>query len=178
MAEQPRGFEYKHVECPQIPALVNVVTNDHGKFYWELTGTQTIVAKESHLESGEFNPDNLYSVTTSERFVAMDFRRATDAPNLSKIKEIEREYFQLCAALVNLGASPLDGYSAPPSRPSIGLLGELTLKIWPWPIGNLYYHQKGKKRDEKHYEAVASWQSLKARLDGLLQENKPVLNID
>ena len=95
MAQQSIGFEYKHVECPQIPAWVDTVTNDHAKFYWEMTGTQTVVSRDSHLESGLFNPDNLYSVTTSEQFVAIDFRRATDTTNLARIKEVEREYFQL-----------------------------------------------------------------------------------
>ena len=93
MAERPLGFEYKHVECHQIPAMVDKVTNDHAKFYWEVTGTQTVVAKESHLESGVFNRDNLYSITTTERFVAIDLRRATNTPNLPKIKEVEREFF-------------------------------------------------------------------------------------
>lgn len=117
MVERPRGYEYKHLEVPQTPALVDVVANDHAKFYWELAGTQTVVAKESHLESGDFNPDNLYSVTTTERFVALDFRRPTDIPNLSKIKSLEREYFQVCAALRNVGASPLNGYAPPPQNP-------------------------------------------------------------
>lgn len=73
--DRPRGYEYKHMECAQIPVLVDHATNEYAKFFWESTGTQTVVSKESHLESGEFNPDNLYSVTTTERFVALDFRR-------------------------------------------------------------------------------------------------------
>ena len=60
---------------PQLPVLVDIVTNDHAMFYWELTGTQTVVAVDSHLESGVFDSDNIYSVTTTERFVALDFRR-------------------------------------------------------------------------------------------------------
>lgn len=46
------GYEYKHVECPQDSTWVDVVTNDHTKFYWELTGTQTVVSTDSHLEVG------------------------------------------------------------------------------------------------------------------------------
>lgn len=172
MAERPRGFEYKHVECPQVPVLVDVVTNDHAKFYWELTGTQTVVAKESHLESGDFNPDNLYTVTTTERFVAMDFRRGTDIRDLGKIKQAERTYFEICASLSNVGASPLDNYSSPPAS-NMGLLGELSLRIWPWKIGNAYYYSKRKK----HEEAVASWESLKARRDALLRDNRTILNV-
>ncbi len=197
MTERPRGFEFKHLECPQVPALVDLVTNDYAKFYWELTGTQTVVAKESHLESGEYNSDNLYSVTTTERFVAMDFRRATDIPNLPRIKEVEKEYFQLCVALANLGASPLDNYSTPPyeSFEVADLLGISALKAllspgyWLWMF-TLWYIREAKKigvlgvlfpaygyRKRREPERLAQFSLIRARLDALMSESKSILNM-
>jgi len=114
---QHTGFENKHLEVPQDSDLVDLATNTYGMFFWEVTGTQTVVARESHLESGKFNEDNLYSVTTTERFVSIDLRRATDIPNLGKIKELEQQYFHLCTELSNIGGSPLDNYSSNPVSP-------------------------------------------------------------
>ena len=173
MAERPQGFEYKHVECPQIPVLVDLVTNDHAKFYWELTGTQTVVATESHLESGDYNPDNLYSVTTTERFVAIDFKRSTDIQDLDKIKQVERRYFETCASLNNLGASPLDNYaSAPPKDVNYLIVIGLAMFFCVVP-GILYY----KWKDKKHKESVTKWIEVKTSLDRLLVDNKEILNI-
>lgn len=119
MTERPRGFEYKHLEVPQVSSIVDIVVNDHAKFWWELGGAQTIVSKESHLKSGEglFDSDTIYSVTTTERFVALDFKRATNLPNLAKVKQVEQEYFQTCVALRSLGSSPLDNYALPHEEP-------------------------------------------------------------
>ena len=197
---RPRGYEYKHLECAQIPALVDRVTNDHAKFFWEMTGTQTVVSKESHLESGNFNPDNLYSVTTTERFVALDFRRATDIQNLQRIKAIEGEYFEVCSSLRNLGASPLDGYSTPPAVDSFGmadLLGISALQqlrqpgMWGWmftfgyvryfkKIGVLgflfpaYGYRKWKGGGELAQE---QYKTLKTKLENLIGANKAILNV-
>ena len=172
MAEGPSGFEYKHVECPQVPAWVNVVTNDHAMFYWELTGTQTVVSVESHLESSIFTPDTLYSVTTDERFVTMDFKRATDIPNLPRIKEVEREYFQICVALVNLGSSPVNNYSTPPKK-EINWTWLIVLGSFSALIGSVWYYRS---KDKKHKEAIAQWTSFRASRDELLQENRAILN--
>ena len=179
MAERPRGFEYKHVECPQVTALVDVVTNDHAKFYWELTGTQTVVAKESHLESGDFNPDNLYSVTTTERFVAMDFRRATDTANLQEIKKVENDYFQLCAALSNVGASPLDSYSTPPAAGNPLLAYILLVIAYCFYIvpGILFQRSSLFKNLKTGRDVIEQYQVLKPKLDALLRDNSSILNI-
>ena len=172
MAEQPRGFEYKHVECPQIPVLVDMVTNDYAKFYWELTGTQTVVSKESHLKSGDFNPDNLYSITTTERFVALDFKRATDIQGLDKIKQVENRYYEICASLNNIGASPIGNYSSPPPK-NINYLILIVLGLMYAVPGILYYLWVAKK----HKEKVTKWSDLKPSLDKLLVDNKEILNI-
>jgi hypothetical protein len=140
--------------------------------FWEVVGTQTVVAKESHLARGEYNPDNLYSVTTTERFVAIDLRRATDTPNLAKIRQVEREYFQLCAELGNLGCSPLDNYASPTAM-DINWKTVLILLLLFWPALIWYFYSKNKKLKQ----AVTSWQSRKPRLDGLLQDNRSILNL-
>ena len=195
MTEQSRGFEYKHIECPQVPVLVDLVTNDHAKFYWELTATQTVVAKESHIESGMWNSDNLYSVTTTERFVALDFKRAMATDNLQDIKQVEKEYFQICVGLRNLGASPLDNYSLPIVKPF--LFSEYIMSIfnpgyWLWvltcgSIRNLkkigflgflfapYGYWKSKQGDRE--QTVREFGVLRSRLDTLLSDNKNILNI-
>ncbi|GEM_PF-1930454 len=195
-----RGYEYKHMECPQITELVNHVTNDYAKFFWELTNTQTVVSKESHLESGDFNPDNLYSVTTTERFVALDFRRATDIQNLQKIKAVEREYFEICASMRNLGASPIDNWF-PPQPASFGIMDVLFIssigamlqpRFWVWVltlgpyrnffkiggilgfifIGYGYIRAMGASKQDQEQCKV-----LKAKLDNLIDTNKTILNV-
>jgi hypothetical protein len=197
MVDRPRGYEYKHVEVPQLPQVVNLVTNDHSKFYWELTATQTVVAKESHLESGEYNPDNLYSVTTTERFVALDFKRPTDVPNLPKIKQVEDEYYQICAALRNVGASPLDGYAPPPteSLSFADLMGISALTAMANPGYLLWILTWGPIREIKRVgiagllfpafayrkksqaAVIEEYGRIKPRLDALLRDNKGILNI-
>ncbi len=175
---RPMGFENKHLEVPQTPAIVDMVTNQYGMFFWEVAGTQTIVAKESHLERGEYNSDNLYSVTTTERFVAIDFRRRTDIPNLSKIKQVEQEYFRTRAALSNLGCSPLDNYANPPGMEiSWKAVGLLSLLIFAYGLGIpllvWYFWSKNKKQKQD----VALWQSLKPQLESLLRDNRSILNV-
>ena len=199
MAEQPRGFEYKHVECAQISEVVDLVSNDHAKFYWELTGTQTIVAKESHLEGGGFidsvvdtfldNPDEtIYSVTTTERFVAMDFRRATDIPNLQKIKELERESFELCVSLKNLGGSPFDNYSIPPpptaGNPTLAYTLLLIAYLFYIVPGILFQRSSlfnrlkiGQDVVDQYQGMIEQYRVLKSSLDFLLSGNSSILNI-
>ena len=171
-SDRPAGYEYKHMEIAQDQRLVDVVTNAHAMFYWELQATQTVVSKEAHLESGKFNPDNLYSVVSTERFVTLDFRRPTNIPNLPKIKQIEREYFELCASLVNLGCSPLANYSDRPPMRFNPLIFLLLLGIWVIP-GVWYLWRANKKR----LEATEQSRELRARLDRLISNNKTVLSV-
>ncbi|MCH7737720.1 MAG: hypothetical protein IH872_10025 [Chloroflexi bacterium] len=175
MADGPRGYEYKHVECPQDSSIVNTVTNDHAKFYWELSGTQTVVSKESHLEEGTFNSDNLYSVTTTERFVALDFQRATDIPQLENIKRVERSYYEICTSLKNIGASPRDNYGRPAPE-GINFLIVIFLSFWIVP-GVVYFLWKKKQLEKTNVESAEHWRQLKSSLDQLLVENKGLLNI-
>jgi hypothetical protein len=176
---------------------VDLVTNDHAKFYWELTGTQTVVAKESHLESGEFNSDNLYSVTTTERFVAMDFKRGTDIPEVQRVKQIEAKYFQICASLRNLGGSPLNNYAVPdfslnPLEAFILPLLNPSYYIWTMTLGpyrdfkkiglvgflwSPYGHWKVKHGHYDQEEKIRQFNSLKAELQHLLGSNKEILNV-
>ncbi len=171
-AERPVGYENKHLEVPQNSAVVDNVTNTYGIFFWQVQSTQTIVSKESHLKSGDFNPDNLYSVTTTERFVAIDLKRPTNIANLSKIKQIEKQYFDICASLSNLGCSPLDNYSSEPKKQMNWILLFIFFGLWIVPA-ILYWIYVGKK----HTKALGQWKQLKTQLDGLLNDNKSVLNL-
>ena len=122
--------------------------------------------------------DTLYSVTTAERFVALDFRRVHDIPNLPRIKEVEREYFQFCVSLANLGASPLDNYSThtpPPKEINWIALGCLSL-LYILP-GVFYYIWKEKKHKEAIVQRANEFNLLKPRLDNLLQQNREILKI-
>lgn len=197
--ERPVGFEYKHVECAQEPVLVDLVVNDHAKFFWELMNTQTVVSKESHIEEGKFDSDNLYSVTTTERFVAIDFRRSTTLSELQKIREIETKYFQLCASLRNLGGSPLNDYSAPDFQsltlfdlvlpwlsPNFYLWGMKNLNIFSFrrtirEIGLLGYfwlpYGYWKSNQGDRDRQVLEFDSLKSDLQDLLESNRELLNV-
>ena len=81
---------------------MDLVVNDHAKFFWELMNTQTVVSTESHIEEGKFDSDNFYLVTTTERHLAIDFRSPDDLPELQRIRTAEGQYFQICASLGNL----------------------------------------------------------------------------
>lgn len=195
MTERPRGFEYKHLEVPQESALVDIVVNDHAKFWWEMAGSQTVVAKESHLEEGRFDSNNIYSVTTTERFVALDFKRATNLPNLAKVKQVEQEYFQTCVALRNLGSSPLDNYVLPHEEPfpigySVTAMWDPGYYLWVFTWGFLrdfkkigimgvlwspYGRWKAKQGDRQ--EIVRQHTALAQRLQTMLGSNKDILNV-
>ena len=62
------------------------------KFHWSLLSSQTIDKVDSHLEQ---RGDDIYSVTTSEKYVKLTFSRDLDLPNLNEIKKLEAEYFGL-----------------------------------------------------------------------------------
>lgn len=199
--ERPRGFEYKHIECPQESAAVDLVVNEHAKFYWELINTQTVVSKESHLEEGTFNSDNLYSVTTTERFVTMDLRRPTDIPDLQKIRELEQRYFHICAGLRNLGSSPYDNYSQPARLSgSTSFVDRQVIEFFdafrsiPWlftlgPLkdgfgikglifsGNAWKKKRQAERSQQNERDVETFNHLKSDLEDLLHVNRELLNV-
>ena len=103
-AEKSISYETKHVKCDVEG--VQAVINQHQLFFWEVIGTNTIVSRDSHLEDGGiFDRDTIYSVTTTERFSTIDFRRAKNIPRLSEIKSAESQYFSLVNRLENLGSS-------------------------------------------------------------------------
>lgn len=167
--EKIEAFEYKHLECPQ--SWVDAVLRQYSYFYWDLVGTQTIVSKESHLERGGlFDSDTIYSVTTTERFSAIDLKRKRNIPDIDRIKDIERKYFQLCSNLLSFGCSPLDNYSSP-SKKGIGCLGVF---LYLWIIPGILYSRKVKADNERR---LLQCQQLKAELDDLVTANKQLLNI-
>jgi len=168
--EKAEAFEYKHLECPQ--SWVDAILREYSSFYWDLVATQTVVSKESHLERGKYDSDTIYSVTTTERFSTIDLKRKRSIPNIERIKEAERKYFQLCGSLIGLGCSPVDNYTTPPLEKSIGC-GIVLLYIFGIFPGILA-SQKIKADNERN---LLEYQRLKTELDGLMTTNKQLLNI-
>ncbi len=193
--EQPEGYEFKHIEVPQNEAVVNVVTNDHAMFWWEVSNTQDIVSKKSQPKKRKFKADNLYSVVTTKKFVAIEFKRATNIDNLAKIKLIEQEYVQICIALANLGGLPANHYSMlpasqPPDFYSFSCLFDPGYWIWSFTWGPIravgeygigalfngpltYWKTKEGERQAQR----DNYDALKSRLDSLINENKAILNV-
>ena len=62
------------------------------RFYWELLSSQEIKTVDSSLEK---RGDEIYSVTKSENYIKLVFKRDMATPNLDKIKKLENEYFSL-----------------------------------------------------------------------------------
>lgn len=62
------------------------------RFYWELLSSQEIKTVDSSLEK---RGDKIYSVTKSENYIKLVFKRDLATPNLDKIKKLENEYFSL-----------------------------------------------------------------------------------
>lgn len=113
--ERPATYEFKHIKCSVD--YTQPIVEQHQLFFWEMLGTDTVVSKESHLEDGGiFDSDTIYSVTTTERFTTIDFRRNKDIPQLSEVKSIESRYFSIINRLERMGSSALNDYSTPPQR--------------------------------------------------------------
>ena len=169
-AEKSISYETKHVKCGVDG--VQAVINQHQLFFWEVIGTNTIVSRDSHLEDGGiFDRDTIYSVTTTERFSTIDFRRAKDMPRLSEIKSVESHYFSLVNRLENIGSSALNNYATPPFK-QFNWIVFLVLCIFYVIPGVLYWRSKSKK-----YERICGeWQTLKTELDSLVNSNRQLLN--
>lgn len=165
------AYEYKHLECPQ--SWVNAVLRQNSIFWWELVATQVVVSKESHLESGGiFDPDTIYSVTTTERFATVDLRRRKNLPNLNSILNSEYQYFEKSGQLINLGCSPLDDYNSPPPEKGIGCLGVFLYILYIFP--GILYSKKVKSDNEKR---LLEYRQLKSELDSLLVSYRQFLNL-
>ena len=85
---------------------------------------------------------------------------------------MDRSYFTTCAALNYVGAFPLDRYRIPPSI-DINYVLLIILGFFAFVGSVLYYLWQVKK----HKEAISEWTQLKAKLDGILKENRGMLNI-
>jgi len=169
--QKPSGYDFKHISCNT--AEVQAIITQHQLFFWEVIGTNTVVSKESHLESGGvFESDTIYSVTTTERFSTIDFRRAKDITHLSEIKSVESQHFSLVSRLENLGSSALNNYATPPHK-QFSWIAFLVLCIFYVIPGVIYWISKSKK-----YERICGeWKPLKAELDSLVNSNHHILNV-
>jgi hypothetical protein len=168
---KPATFEFLHIKCDSDD--VQAVINHLQMFFWEVAGTNTIVSKESHLESGGiFDKDTIYSVTTEERFSTIDFKRDKSISNYAQLKEVETPYFNAVAELERIGCAASDNYSTPP-RSRFDTLTYLFLLIW-WIMPGIWYKRK---KAEEHAMLVSKWQTLKPQLDSIVQANSQILNL-
>lgn len=170
-AEKSASFETKHVKCGVEEA--QAVINQHQLFFWELIGTNTVVSRDSHLENGGvFDSDTIYSVTTTERFSTINFRRSKEIPKFSEIKSIESQYFSIVNQLENLRSSAINNYATPPSKQfSWGVF--LFLCLFYMIPGAIYWIYKSKK----YSKICAEWQTLKRELESLVSVNTQILNV-
>lgn len=171
-SEKPVGYEFKHLNCAVDE--VQAIISQHQLFFWEVVGTNTIVSKESHLEAGNIflESDTIYSVTTTERFSTIDFRRAKDIPGLSEIRSVESQYFSIVGQLENLGSSALDNYATPPPM-KFNWIAFLLLCMFYVIPGVLYWRSKTKG----HARIRDEWARLKAEFDALVNDNRDLLNV-
>jgi hypothetical protein len=164
-------YEAKHVKCGVED--VQGVINQHQLFFWESSGTNTVVSRDSHLEGGGiFDSDTIYSVTTSERFSTIDFKRPKDLPRLSEIKAVEKNYFSIVNQLEALGCSAQDEYTSPPPK-QFSWKVFLLLTLFTTVGGIPYWIIK----NNKHQKVCAQWQVVKAKLDSLVDQNRQLLNV-
>ncbi len=70
-------------------------------FGWTLKSTQEVHSKDTHLERGGWNYDQLYSVTETTNYVKLMFQRDTQIPNYNEIAELENEYWSIMTSEPN-----------------------------------------------------------------------------
>lgn len=165
-------YEVKHVTCNVDK--VQAIINQHQIFFWEVMATNTVVAKESHLEAGKgiLDYDTIYSVTTEERFSTIDFRRSSAIPNLARVREIEQQYFNIVQQLESMGCSIHDNYSTLPPKKINWIKAYLLFAIWIYP--GIRYIQK----IDREYEALrGKWERLTTEMNSLINDNYHVLNL-
>lgn len=171
-AEKAISYETKHIKCDVDE--VQAVINQHQLFFWEVIGTNTVVSRDSHLESGGiFDSDTIYSVTTTERFSTIDFRRPKELSDLSKIKSVDSQYFSTVNRLENLGSSAINNYATPPPK-QFNWIVFLVLCLFYILPGVLFWHFKSKK----YSKICAEWQAIKRELDSLVDNNRQILNVN
>lgn len=168
---KPAAFEFLHIKCDSDD--VQAVINHLQMFFWEVAGTNTIVSKESHLESGGiFDRDTIYSVTTEERFSTIDFKRDKTVPNYAQLKEVESQYFNIVSELERIGCAASNNYSTPPRNRHDTMTYLFLLTCWIVP--GIWYKRK---KAEEHAMLVSKWQTLKPQLDSIVQSNNQLLNL-
>lgn len=169
--QKPAIYETKHVKCGVED--VQAVINQHQLFFWEVVGTNTIVSRDSHLESGGIlDSDSIYSVTVEERFSTIDFKRPKDLPRHQEIKSVEQKYFSIVKQLEALGCSAHDKYTSPPPK-QFRWKGFFLWTLFT-TVGGIPYWIIKSKKDQQIF---AQWQQIKAKFDSLVEQNRKLLNV-
>lgn len=108
-------FETKSITVP--PNLVDATIKEYEPFFWELIGTDTVDSSNSHLEK---RGDEIYSVTERKAYSKVNLRRSLDIPNITKVKELEDEYWSVKSNIQELRASNYGDVLSLEITPSLG----------------------------------------------------------
>ena len=139
------------------PSYEDETIDEYQTFGWELRSSQTIDKQDSHLEN-QFG--TIYSVTETEKYVKLTFRRNKKMLNYEKLVELENRYH-----------STKDFYI--PSEPSqwkkiagiclicfsvamFRFLFVMGLFVMAGGIFLIYSHNKAKKEYERDYDKYVS----------------------
>ncbi len=74
------------------------IINAYACFGWEVTSSQEVKVKDSHLEAGLFT-GSVYSVTESENYVNLILSRDTSMPNYQSLRKCQQVYENAQATL-------------------------------------------------------------------------------
>lgn len=80
-------IEYKTMKIH--PSDQSSVLNTRACFGWELASAQEINVRDSHLER---DGDTIYSVTESENYTTITFKRDDRMPNRNRLVTLEKNY--------------------------------------------------------------------------------------
>lgn len=130
-----------------LPSDEEDTIEEYQLFGWELSSSQTIDRKDSHLEN---NFGTIYSVTESVNYVKLTFRRNLNMIGYNEIADIEKRYRTACSI-------------SAPEEPGktmmiVGMVGVLISFIGLLPIGLpvaifcFVKHIKDKNAYEQEYE--------------------------
>lgn len=161
-------YEFKHIQC--LEGEVNKVLRLHQLFYWEAISTNTVVSRDSHIERGPI-PYSLSSVTITERFATIDFRR--DKRRITtELSRAESGFFSNAARLAELGCSPADDYATPPAVQVSSWEAFLHYALFVFP---LFIYIANKR--EEHRAAIDEWRRCVETMNGILEANVRILNV-
>ena len=120
------------------PSREDDTIDEYQAFGWELKNSQTIDKQDSHLEN-QFG--TIYSVTESEKYVKLTFRRNKKMANYARLVELENKYY---------GAEVYEPEG--PSGMKLGFGLFMLFGFFPIGIYLLYTYFRDKKAYDNEYD--------------------------